>query len=95
MVGEGVLLGGYFLFSMLYPLATLVFPGMPLRDVARAMINAVRFGAPKNVLEVPDMRELESKLVEFGFGVLLDEAQIFQRRKMAVHARLRLAEMTG
>ena len=39
----------------------LVFPGMPLRDVARAMINAVRFGAPQHVLEVPDIRALAAR----------------------------------
>jgi hypothetical protein len=31
---------------------------MALRDLARAMINAVRFGAPKPVLEVADMLQL-------------------------------------
>jgi uncharacterized protein YbjT (DUF2867 family) len=46
---------------LLYPLARLFFPGMPLRDVARAMINAVRSGAPKQVLEVPDIRALAAK----------------------------------
>jgi uncharacterized protein YbjT (DUF2867 family) len=46
---------------VLYPLAALFFPAMPLRDVARAMINAVRFGAPKHVLEVPDIRALAAK----------------------------------
>ena len=46
---------------LLYPLARLFFPAMPLRDVARAMINAVRFGAPKQVLEVPDMKVLAAK----------------------------------
>ena len=46
---------------LLYPLARLFFPAMPLRDVARAMINAVRFGAPKQVLEVPDMKALAAK----------------------------------
>jgi hypothetical protein len=29
--------------------------------VARAMINAVRYGAPKGVLEVPDLRELAAR----------------------------------
>jgi uncharacterized protein YbjT (DUF2867 family) len=43
---------------VLYPVAALFFPAMPLRDVARAMINAVRFGAPKQVLEVADIRAL-------------------------------------
>ena len=56
--GQKNVKGGYFLFSILYPLLTLVFPGMLLRDVARAMIHAVRYGAPKQVLEVADMRQL-------------------------------------
>jgi hypothetical protein len=34
---------------------------MPLKDVAQAMINAVRFGAPRQVLEVPDVRELAAR----------------------------------
>jgi uncharacterized protein YbjT (DUF2867 family) len=46
---------------ILYPLARLFFPAMPLRDVARAMLNAVRFGAPKQVLEVADMKALAAK----------------------------------
>ncbi len=41
-----------------YPLMNLFFPGMRLEDVGRAMINAVERGAPKSVLEVPDMRAL-------------------------------------
>ncbi len=46
---------------ILYPLARLFFPSMPLRDVARAMIHAVRFGAPKQVLEVTDIQALAAK----------------------------------
>jgi hypothetical protein len=38
-----------------------LLPGMPLKDVAVAMINAVRYGAPKQVLEVPDIRELAKR----------------------------------
>jgi hypothetical protein len=34
---------------------------MPLRDVARAMIQAVRAGAPKGVLEVADIRALAAQ----------------------------------
>jgi uncharacterized protein YbjT (DUF2867 family) len=45
---------------VLYPVARLFFPGMELRDVGRAMIHAVRFGAPKGVLEVADIRALVS-----------------------------------
>jgi uncharacterized protein YbjT (DUF2867 family) len=59
--GQREVHGGYTLVKVLYPIATLFFPGMPLKDVARAMMNAVRFGAPKDVLEVPDMRELAAK----------------------------------
>jgi hypothetical protein len=39
-------------------LLNLFFPGLPLSLVARAMLNAVRFGAPKAVLEAEDMKEL-------------------------------------
>ena len=46
------------LLVVVYPLLKLFFPGMRLSDVGRAMINAVRFGAPKPVLEVADMRQL-------------------------------------
>jgi uncharacterized protein YbjT (DUF2867 family) len=46
---------------ILYPLARLFFPSMPLRDVGRAMIHAVRFGAPKQVLEVSDIKALAAK----------------------------------
>jgi hypothetical protein len=49
--------GGYTLIKVLYPVVNLVFPGMPLKDVAVAMLNAVSYGAPKQVLEVPDIRE--------------------------------------
>jgi hypothetical protein len=43
---------------ILYPVARLFFPSMPLRDVGRAMIQAARFGAPKQVLEVADIKAL-------------------------------------
>ncbi|HEV8248152.1 MAG TPA: hypothetical protein VGP93_20395, partial [Polyangiaceae bacterium] len=59
--GQKYVKGGYYLIKVLYPLLNLFFPGMPLRDVARAMLNAVRYGAPKQVLEVPDMRELAAR----------------------------------
>jgi len=49
------------LIAILYPLLKLVFPGMPLADVGRAMINAAKSGAPKQVLEVADIRELAAK----------------------------------
>jgi uncharacterized protein YbjT (DUF2867 family) len=59
--GQKNVKGGYYLLRVLYPLMNLVFPGMPLKDLARAMINAARFGAPKQVLEVPDMRQLAAR----------------------------------
>ena len=58
---EAELTGGYFLVRALYPVLNLFFPGMALRDVARAMINAARLGAPKPVLEVADLRELAAR----------------------------------
>lgn len=59
--GQERVKGGYWLVAVLYPLLNLFFPGMPLRDVAKAMLNAVRFGAPKQVLEVADMRVLAAQ----------------------------------
>lgn len=41
-----------------YPLLNLFFPGLPLAEIARGMIHAARFGAPKTVLEVEDMKTL-------------------------------------
>ncbi|HVY41007.1 MAG TPA: NAD-dependent epimerase/dehydratase family protein [Polyangia bacterium] len=40
-----------------YPLLNLFFAGIPLREVGLAMINCVRFGAPKTVLEAKDIKE--------------------------------------
>jgi len=42
---------------VLYPLLNLFFPGIPLRRVGLVMINCVRFGAPKGVLEAKDIRD--------------------------------------
>ena len=41
---------------VLYPVMNLFFPGLTLGEVGLAMINCVRFGAPKPVLEVADIR---------------------------------------
>ena len=62
--GQKRVKGGYYLVYILYPILSLVFPGMPLVDLARAMINAVRYGAPKKVLEVPDMKALAALQVQ-------------------------------
>ncbi len=59
--GQARVKGGYYLVLGLYPLLKLFFPGMPLKDVGRAMINAVRFGASESVLEVPGIRALAAR----------------------------------
>ena len=46
---------------VLYPLLNLFFPGLTLREVGRAMINAVRSGAPEAVLEVADIKQLAAQ----------------------------------
>jgi uncharacterized protein YbjT (DUF2867 family) len=53
--------GTYKALLIFYPLLNLFFPGLPLSEVARAMLNAVRFGAPKTVLEAKDMKELAQR----------------------------------
>jgi uncharacterized protein YbjT (DUF2867 family) len=40
---------------VLYPVLKLFFPALPLRQVGLAMINCVRLGAPKGVLEARDI----------------------------------------
>jgi hypothetical protein len=42
-------------FLLLYPLARLFFPALTLNQVGRAMIQCVRDGAGRRVLEVPDI----------------------------------------
>ena len=42
---------------MLYPLLSLFFPALPLRQVGLAMIHCVRSGAPKGVLEARDIKD--------------------------------------
>jgi uncharacterized protein YbjT (DUF2867 family) len=46
----------YKVLLVFYPLLTLFFPAIPLRQVGLAMINCVRFGASKTVLEVEDIK---------------------------------------
>jgi uncharacterized protein YbjT (DUF2867 family) len=46
---------------VLYPLFNLFLPGIPLREVGLAMINCVRFGAPKGVLEAKDIKEQSAR----------------------------------
>jgi len=58
--GQKNIKGGH-LLVVVYPLLNLFFPSMRLSDVGRAMINAVRFDAPKPVLEVADLRQLAAR----------------------------------
>jgi uncharacterized protein YbjT (DUF2867 family) len=48
----------YRVMLVFYPLLNLFFPGIPLRDLARAMLRCATVGAPKSVLEAPDIQEL-------------------------------------
>lgn len=59
--GQKNVTGGYTLVRVLFPVMSLIFPGIALADLGRAMINAVRFGAPQGVLEVPDIRALAAR----------------------------------
>lgn len=59
--GQQHIKGSYRALLVFYPLLNLFFPGLPLSAVGRAMINAVRFGAPKTVLEAQDMKELSQR----------------------------------
>ena len=54
--GQQRVKGGYYLVKVLYPILALFLPGIPLSDVGKAMINCVRFGAPKPILEALDIR---------------------------------------
>ena len=55
------MIGGYYLVKALFPILNLVFPGITLSQLGRAMINAAHFGAPKGVLEVPDIVQLAAR----------------------------------
>ena len=46
----------YRMALVFYPVLNLFFAGIPLRQVGLAMINCVRFGAPKGVLEAADIK---------------------------------------
>ena len=55
--GQGNLKGWYRALAWIYPVGRALFPQAfcTLRELARAMINAATLGAPKKVLEVPDI----------------------------------------
>lgn len=45
----------------LFPVLKLFFPHLTLKQIAQAMINAVKFGNDKQILEVEDIRSLSEK----------------------------------
>jgi uncharacterized protein YbjT (DUF2867 family) len=61
--GQKNVKAGYRAALWLYPLLNLFFPGLELGQVGRAMINAVRLGSPKRVLEARDIGELSLQSV--------------------------------
>lgn len=56
--GQRNVKGGYRIVAALYPLMNLIFPGLTMSEVGRAMIRSVASGAPKTVLEIEDIRAL-------------------------------------
>lgn len=56
--GQRNVRGAFKVVSALYPALALVLPGLTMREVGLAMLNSVRVGAPKGVLEARDMRAL-------------------------------------
>jgi uncharacterized protein YbjT (DUF2867 family) len=59
--GQKNLKTGYKFGLVLLPVLRLIFPMLTLSEVARAMLNCVRAGAPKNVLEVADIKALAAR----------------------------------
>jgi uncharacterized protein YbjT (DUF2867 family) len=56
--GQKNIKAGYRVVAALYPVMKLVFPGLTMAEVGRAMINSVESGAPRRVLEIADIRAL-------------------------------------
>ncbi|MEO8549082.1 MAG: NAD-dependent epimerase/dehydratase family protein [Kofleriaceae bacterium] len=56
--GQKHLKTSYKLALVFAPLIKLFFPALALAEVGQAMIKCVKTGAPKQVLEIPDIREL-------------------------------------
>jgi uncharacterized protein YbjT (DUF2867 family) len=56
--GQKHLKTGYKIALVFAPLLKLFFPALSLAQVGQAMLNCVRTGAPKHVLEIPDIKAL-------------------------------------
>jgi hypothetical protein len=61
VTGQRNLKTGYRIGLVFLPVLQLIFPVLTLSEVGRAMLNCVRSGAPKNVLEVPDIKALAAR----------------------------------
>jgi uncharacterized protein YbjT (DUF2867 family) len=59
--GQRNLKTSYRIGLLFLPVLRLFFPMLTLSEVARAMLNCVRSGAPKNVLEVADIKALAAR----------------------------------
>ena len=59
--GQRNLKTGYRIGLVFLPVLELIFPMLTLSEVARAMLNCVRTGAPKNVLDVSDIKALAAR----------------------------------
>ena len=58
VAGQKNLKRGFGLLMPLFPVMKLFFPALTLDEVGLAMIRCVKSGAPKQVLEVPDIKAL-------------------------------------
>jgi len=56
--GQKHLKTGYKIALVFAPLLKLFFPALTLEQVGKAMLQCVKVGAPKSIVEIPDIREL-------------------------------------
>jgi len=56
--GQKHLKTGYKIALVFAPLLKLFFPALTLEQVGKAMLQCVRTGSPKQLLEIPDIKEL-------------------------------------
>jgi len=56
--GQKHLKTGYRVALVFAPLLKLFFPALTLEQVGKAMLQCVRTGSPKQLLEIPDIKEL-------------------------------------
>jgi len=56
--GQKHLKTGYKIALVFAPLLKLFFPALTLEQVGKAMLQCVKVGAPKTIVEIPDIREL-------------------------------------